>query len=91
VALNIASRRHRDMHAREIVMRIFGIARMVLNLGPNFVGQVAQLVIIRAAGTGSTSAFGNRFIVQDRQFHDLTSQIGYEMLKHRTYQSSIST
>ena len=48
VALDVARRRHRRMHAREVVMRGLGVARMVLHLAPDFVGQRGGLVSARA-------------------------------------------
>jgi hypothetical protein len=59
VALDVAGRRHGDVHAREVVMRLFRIAGVVLHLGADVVGQMAQGVRGRTAAAGcTTAAFG---------------------------------
>ncbi len=41
VALDVAGRRHRDVHARVVMMRLFAVAGMVLDLLPDFRRQIA--------------------------------------------------
>ncbi len=42
VALDVARRRHGDMHARVVVVGLFGIAGVVFDLVPDFLGHVVR-------------------------------------------------
>ena len=82
IALDVAGRRHRHMHAGEIVVGLLAIAGMVLDLVPDMGGQVA-LVFGRAAGLGGTaSGRGGGFRLGNRTRPGNAAQ-GYDVAGHR--------
>jgi hypothetical protein len=58
MALDVAGRRHRHVHAGEIVMRLLGITRVVVHLGADVLRQMAELIVAGAARVGIAAAAG---------------------------------
>jgi hypothetical protein len=58
MALDVAGRCHGDVHAGEIVMRLLGIAGMVMHLGADVLRQMAELVVAGTTGVGIAAAAG---------------------------------
>ncbi len=50
MALDVAGRRHRNVHAREVMVRLLGIAGMVVHLGADMLRQVIELIVGGTAG-----------------------------------------
>ncbi len=72
IALNVAGRRHGDVHAGEVVVCLLGITGMVLYLGTDVIRQVGQTIRRRAATAGgATTALGGCCGIADNgKFHD---------------------
>jgi hypothetical protein len=58
MALDVARRRNSHMHTGEIVMRLLGIAGMVMHLGADVLRQMAELVVAGTTGVGIAAAAG---------------------------------
>ena len=58
MALDVARRRNSHMHTGEIVMRLLGIAGVVMHLGADMLRQMAELVVAGTTGVGIAAAAG---------------------------------
>ncbi len=58
MALDVAGRRYRHVHAGEVVMRLLGITRVVMHLGADVFRQMAELVVAGTARVRITAAAG---------------------------------
>ena len=84
VALDVAGRRDRDVHARVVVMRLFAVAGMVLDLVPDLGGQVV-LAGARAAARLAAAACCAAALVLGDLLHDVVerSRLGLRRRRKR--------
>ena len=72
VALDVAGRRHRHVHAGEVVVGVLGVARVILHLGADLVREVGERIrcAAAAAGRAATTFGGDGGIADDWEVHD---------------------
>src|SRR6266536_1233853 len=81
VALNVAGRRHGNVHARVMMVRFLAVAGMILDLLPDLRRQVA--LACRGAATGLAAAgFGAAALLLSHLLHDLARRLQYRQLGH---------
>ena len=76
MALDVAGRRHRHVHAGEIVVSLLGIAGVVMNLGADVLRQMAELIAGGTAGVGIAPAtgFGSMAGIEYGKVHGSSSE-----------------
>src|ERR1019366_9033973 len=70
VALNIAGRGHRNMHARIVMVSLFAVAGMVLDLLPNLGGEIVLTRTGAATGLAAAAMSAAPFVLGNL-LHDL--------------------
>jgi hypothetical protein len=76
MALDVARRGHRHVHARKVVMCFFGITGMVLHLQADMLRQMGQLIAVTATtgGVATTCHTFPRILTDYLQLHHSASQ-----------------